>query len=97
MIVFARALLSEIKNELLAEIEKIRTEIGIYEESAHKGNSQMHNDDDIIRIMREMAIFEAQCKIHHREKQRRDYYLKHIYNRTQRKRIQRMYNNTRHK
>ena len=57
----------------------------------------MHIDDDIIRIMREMAIFEAQCKIHHREKQRRDYYLKHIYNRTQQKRIQRMYNNTRHK
>ena len=55
----------------------------------------MH-DDDIIRIMREMAIFEAQCKIHHREKQRRDYYLKHIYNRTQ-QRIRRTYNNTRHK
>lgn len=62
-----------------------------------EGDSQMHIDDDIIRIMREMAIFEAQCKIHHREKQRRDYYLKHIYNRTQQKRIQRMYNNTRHK
>ena len=60
-------------------------------------DNQMHIDDDIIRIMREMAIFEAQCKIHHREKQRRDYYLKHIYNRTQQKRIQRMYNNTRHK
>lgn len=60
-------------------------------------DNQMHIDDDIIRIMREMATFEAQCKIHHREKQRRDYYLKHIYNRTQQKRIQRMYNNTRHK
>ena len=52
--------------------------------------------DYIIRIMREMAIFVAQCKIHHREKQRRDYYLKHIYNRTQ-QRIQRTYNNTKHK
>ena len=62
-----------------------------------KRDNQMHIDDDIIRIMREMATFEAQCKIHHREKQRRDYYLKHIYNRTQQKRIQRMYNNTRHK
>ena len=60
-------------------------------------DNQMHIDDDIIRIMREMATFEAQCKIHHREKQRRDYYLKHIYNRTQQKRIQRIYNNTRHK
>ena len=57
----------------------------------------MHIDNNIFRIMREMAIFEAQCKIRHREKQRRDYYLTHIYNRTQQKRIQRMYNNTRHK
>ena len=53
-----------------------------------EGDKQMHI---------EMATFEAQCKIRHREKQRRDYYLKHIYNRTQQKRIQRMYNNTRHK
>lgn len=60
-------------------------------------DNQMHIDDDIIRIMREMATFEAQCKIHHREKQRRDYYLKHIYNRTQQQKIQRMYNNTKHK
>lgn len=62
-------------------------------------DNQMHIYDDIIRIiriMREMATFEAQCKIHHREKQRRDYYLKHIYNRTQ-QRIRRTYNNTKHK
>ena len=62
-----------------------------------EGDKQMYIDDRILFIMREMAKFEAQCKIHHREKQRRDYYLKHIYNRTQQKRIQRMYNNTRHK
>ena len=59
-----------------------------------KRDNPMH--DYIIRIMREMAIFVAQCKIRHREKQRRDYYLKHIYNRTQ-QRIQRTYNNTKHK
>ena len=61
-----------------------------------EGDKQMYIDDRILFIMREMAKFEAQCKIRHREKQRRDYYLKHIYNRTQ-QRIQRTYNNTRHK
>ena len=59
-------------------------------------DKQMYIDDRILFIMREMAKFEAQCKIRHHEKQRRDYYLKHIYNRTQ-QRIQRTYNNTRHK
>ena len=61
-----------------------------------EGDKQMYIDDRILFIMREMAKFEAQCKIRHREKQRRDYYLKHIYNRTQ-QRIQRTYNNTKHK
>ena len=60
-------------------------------------DNQMHIDDDIIRIMREMATFEAQCKIHHREKRHRDYYVKNIHNRVQQQKIQRMYNNTRHK
>jgi hypothetical protein len=60
-------------------------------------DNQMHIDDDIIRIMREMATFEAQCKIHHREKRHRDYYVKNIHNRVQQQKIQRTYNNTRHK
>lgn len=60
-------------------------------------DNQMHIDDDIIRIMREMAKFEAQSKIYSREKRHRDYYVKNIHNRVQQQKIQRMYNNTRHK
>ena len=53
--------------------------------------------DDFVRMMREMARFESQSKIHYREKQRRDYYLRHIYNRTQQQKIKITYNNTKHK
>ena len=53
--------------------------------------------NDLIRIIREMTMYAAQAKIHYREKQHRDYYLRHIYNRTQQQKIKRTYNNTKHK
>lgn len=53
--------------------------------------------NDLIRIMREMTMYTAQAKIRNREKQHRDYYLRHIYNRTQQQKIKITYNNTKHK
>jgi hypothetical protein len=53
--------------------------------------------NDLIRMMREMAIFEAQAKVRYHEKHHRDNYIRHSYCNTQQKRIQQIYNNTKHK
>ncbi len=53
--------------------------------------------NDLIRMMREMTKYEAQVKVRHHEKHHRDNYIRHSYCKTQQKRIQQIYNNTKHK
>lgn len=57
----------------------------------------MHIYDDIIRMMREMTIWEAQAKIHRREERYKKNYILRANKWSQIKHLQTRYNNTKHK
>ena len=60
-------------------------------------DNQMHIDDDIIRIMREMATFEANSKILNRQERYKKNYILRVNKWSQIKHLQTRYNNTKHK
>lgn len=117
MIIVVRALLEEYKNELLAEINKIRVENGIQEKMVlidiHeilKNHNKSINENGIqeemiLENIPEMLenpgnLILPENNISLEESRARKYHTKNMaqqFNRTQQKRIQRMYNNTRHK
>lgn len=139
MIIVVHALLEEYKNELLAEINKIRVENGIQEKNIVIINIPKTLENPKILVLSETAVsstglknellaksHEIQADIHEEiilenlpemienpgnlilpennisleESRARKYHTKNMvqqFNRTQQKRIQRMYNNTRHK
>lgn len=138
MIIVVHALLEEYKNELLAEINKIRVENGIQEKNivinipktlenpkilvlsetavsstgltnellakSHAIQADIH-EEIILENIPEMLenpgnLILPEHNISLEESRARKYHTKNMvqhFNRTQQKRIQRMYNNTRHK
>ena len=57
----------------------------------------IHIYDDIIRMMREMTKWEADIKIHNREKHYKKNYILRANKWSQIKHLQTRYNNTKHK
>ncbi len=57
----------------------------------------IHIYDDIIRMMREMTKWEADIKIHNREKRYKKNYILRTNKWSQIKHLQTRYNNTKHK
>ena len=60
-------------------------------------DSPMHIDSNILRIMREMAIFEAHVKILNRQERYKKNYILRANKWSQIKHLQTRYNNTKHK
>ena len=117
MIVVVHALLEEYKNELLAELNKIRTENGIQKKiivinipEALENHNKSINENSIQEGMTLENIPEMlenpgnlilpEHNISLEESRARKYHTKNMvrhFNRVQQQKIQRMYNNTRHK